>query len=168
MNSGYERKSPQELKARARMNMQTAEQIVPCVAVTEENWAAMIGLQKTQNEMLSEIMERQTKLTTQAELGKMLSQQSEVLMKYTQSCEGLTQEYTEQMAQNVTDFTKQMNTVMKDISTQAGKMSESFSQSLSSEQETVRAFRKRCMLISLIPTVLLILWELIRHIFLLT
>ena len=62
--------------------------------------------------------------------------------------------------------------VIKEISTEAmkqvGKASEQFSQSLSSERETVRTFTKRSIWISLIPTAVLIIWELIRHIFLLT
>lgn len=165
MNSEYEKKSLQELKAKARAEIQTAEHTVPCVTVTEQNWSAMIGLQKTQYKMLSDIMERQMMLTTEASLGKMLTQQNQTLARFIQDCTGLTEDYTEQMTQNMMTFSKQMNTVMSDMSSQAGKMKEQFSQALSSEQAAVKTFRKRSILLSMIPTVALILWELIWHIF---
>jgi hypothetical protein len=65
-------------------------------------------------------------------------------------------------------FTERMSTAAENLSSQVGRASEQFSQSLSSEQETVRAFTKRSIWISLIPTAALIIWELIRHTFLLT
>ena len=78
------------------------------------------------------------------------------------------EQFTEMMEQTVTAYTERMSTAAENLSSQVGKTSEQFSQSLSSEQETVRAFTKRSIWISLIPTAVLIVWELIRHIFLLT
>ena len=97
-----------------------------------------------------------------------MDQQIGILTEYAESSRELTEQFTEMMEQMVTAYTERMSTATENLSSQVGKASEQFSQSLSSEQETVRAFTKRSIWISLIPTAALIIWELIRHIFLLT
>ena len=166
MNSGYERKSPQELKEQARQQIQTAARAEPCIAVNEPNWKAMIGLQKTQTELLSEILESQAQLTTRSELTRILSQQSDTLMKFTENSETITVEFQEQMAENAQAFTEQMNSVMKDMSSQAGKMSEQFLKTLSEAEDRMEKCLNKAFWISLMPTAILIIWELIRHIWL--
>lgn len=166
MNSGYARKSTQELKEQARQQMQTAARAEPCIAVTEPNWKAMIGLQKTQTELLSEILESQAQLTTRSELTRILSQQNDTLMKFTEDAETLTMEYQEQMEQQASAFTEQMNTEMQNMSSQAGKMSEQFLKSLSTAEDKMKKCLTKAFWISLMPTAILIIWELIRHIWL--
>ena len=58
------------------------------------------------------------------------------------------------------------STSMESFQSQVGKASESFSQQLSSEEQTLKRSLKKLILASLIPTILLIIWELIRHIWL--
>lgn len=97
-----------------------------------------------------------------------MDQQIGILTEYAESSREQIEQFTEMMEQTVTAYTERMSTAAENLSSQVGKTSEQFSQSLSSEQETVRAFTKRSIWISLIPTAVLIAWELIRHIFLLT
>ena len=163
MNSEYERKSPQALKEQARQQMQTASRAEPCVAVTEPNWKAMIGLQRTQTDMLTEILEGQSTLTTKAELTRILRQQNETLMKFTEDSETITAEFQEQMAESAQAFTEQTNSEMQNISSQAGRMSELFSQTLSMAEDRMKKCLKKAFWISLAPTAALIIWELIRH-----
>lgn len=118
--------------------------------------------------MLSEIQDSLTKLTTKGELTSYMDQQIGILTEYAESSREQIEQFTEMMEQTVTAYTERMSTAAENLSSQVGKTSEQFSQSLSSEQETVRAFTKRSIWISLIPTAVLIAWELIRHIFLLT
>lgn len=166
MNSGYARKSPQELKEQARQQMQTASRAEPCIAVTEPNWKAMIGLQKTQVDMLTEILESQAQLTTRSDLTRLLRQQNETLMKFTEDTETVTVEFQKQMAENAQEFTEQMNTVTSNMSSQAGKMSEQFLKSLSTAEDKMKKCLTKAFWISLMPTAILIIWELIRHIWL--
>ena len=168
MSSEYGTKSNTELKDTARAHMKKAETAVPCTAVTDVNWKALIAAMSTQIDMLSAIQTSLTELTTKEELTSYMHQQITILTEYAESSRELTEQFTAMMEQTVAASTERMNTATESMCSQVGKASEQFSQSLSSEQETVRAFTKRSMLITLIPTAVLIVWELIRHIFLLT
>lgn len=119
-------------------------------------------------DMLAAIQTSLTELTTKEELISYMERQITILTEYAENSRELTEQFTAMMEQTVTASTERMNTATESMCSQVGKASENFSQSLSSEQETVRAFAKRSMLIGLIPTAVLIVWELIRHIFLLT
>ena len=57
MNSEYGKKSPQELKEQAKKQMQIASKAEPCVAVTEQNWKALISTQTAQIDMLKSILD---------------------------------------------------------------------------------------------------------------
>ena len=168
MSSEYGMKSKEELKGTARAHMQKAETAVPCTAVMDVNWKALIAAMNTQIDMLSAIQKSLTELATKEELTSYMERQIGILTEYAESSQELTEQFTAMMEQTVTASTERMNTVTESMCSQVGKASEQFSQSLYSEQEAVRSFTKRSMLITLIPTAALIIWELIRHIFLLT
>lgn len=167
MSSEYGTRSREELKDTARAHMKKAETAVPCTAVMDVNWKALIAAMNTQIDMLAAIQTSLTELTTKEELTSYMERQIEILTEYAENSRELTEQFTAMMKRTVAASTEKMNTATESMCSQVGKASESFSQSLSSEQETVRAFTKRSMLISLIPTAVLIVWELIRHIFLL-
>ena len=118
--------------------------------------------------LLAAIQKSLTELATKEELTSYMERQIEILTEYAESSRELTEQFTEMMERTVTASTERMSTATENMSSQVGKASEQFSQSLSSERETVRTFTKRSIWISLIPTAVLIIWELIRHIFLLT
>lgn len=168
MSSEYGTKSSMELKDTARAHMKKAEITVPCTAVMDVNWKALIAAMNTQIDMLSAIQTSLTELATKEELASYMERQIEILTEYAESSRELTEQFTAMMERTVAVSTERMNTATESMCSQVGKASEQFSQSLSSEQETVRAFTKRSILITLIPTAVLIIWELIRHIFLLT
>ena len=168
MSSEYGTKSREELKDTARAHMKKAETSVPCTAVMDENWKALIAAMNTQITMLSAIQASLEGLATKKNITSYMNQQIKTLTDYAESSRELTEQFSEMMEQTVTAYTERMSTAAENMSSQVGKVSENFSQSLSSERETVRAFTKRSIWISLIPTAVLIVWELIRHIFLLT
>ena len=168
MSSEYGTKSSTELKDTARAHMKKAETSVPCTAVMDVNWKDLIAAMNTQIDMLAAIQKSLTELATKEELTAYMERQIEILTDYAESCRELTEQFTEMMEQSLTAYTERMSTATESMCSQVGKVSENFSQSLSSEQETVRTFTKRSIWISLIPTAVLIIWELIRHIFLLT
>ena len=165
MSSEYGEKSREDLKGTARAQIKKAETSVPCTAIMDVNWKALIAAMNTQVDMLSEIQESLKTLATKEYITTEMDQQFRIL---TESSREQIEQFTEMMEQTVTAYTERMSTAAENLSSQVGKTSEQFSQSLSSEQETVRAFTKRSIWISLIPTAALIIWELIRHIFLLT
>ena len=56
MNYESERRSLEDLKQQARQQSQAAGKVVPCVTVTEKNWAALLSLQQTQLQLLEQIL----------------------------------------------------------------------------------------------------------------
>ena len=168
MSSEYGTKSSTELKDTARAHMKKAEIAVPCTAVMDVNWKALIAAMNTQIDMLAAIQKSLTELATKEDITSYMDGQITILTEYAESSRELTEQFTEMMERTVAVSTERMSTATESMCSQVGKASESFSQSLSSERETARAFTKRSMRIGLIPTAVLIIWELIRHIFLLT
>ena len=168
MSSEYGTKSQEELKDTARAHMKKAEMSVHCTAITDVNWKALIAAMNTQIDMLAAIQKSLTALATKEDITSYMDGQITILSEYAESSRELTEQFTEMMERTVAASTERMNTATENMCSQAGKASENFSQSLSSEQETVKAFTKRSILIGLIPTAVLIIRELIRHIFLLT
>ena len=65
MSYESERKSLEDLKQQARQQSQAVGKVVPCVSVTEKNWAALLALQQTQLQLLEQILKAQATLATQ-------------------------------------------------------------------------------------------------------
>ena len=168
MNSGSEKKALPELKAQAQRNLDVAKQTEPFVSVPERSWTALIQLQQTQINMLSSIVESLKTLATWNDLSDM---QEELLTQLTAHAEQTEQTLTafqETRQEHAEQIQTATLTSMETFRSQAGKASESFSQQLSSEEQRVKRSVKKLIMASLIPTILLIIWELIRHIWLLT
>ena len=79
MNYESERRSLEELKQQARQQSQAAGKVVPCVTVTEKNWAALLSLQQTQLQLLEQVLEAQATLATQWQMEEFLQSQTEEL-----------------------------------------------------------------------------------------
>ncbi len=157
MNSEYGRRSLNELKQQARQQAQTAEETVPCVAVTEKNWSALLALQKTQTELLLELTAAAQQLATREQMEDYLNSRMQVLEGCAAASAKATGEFQTAMKQSASE-------TVKELSLQAGRISENFSQALSLEQDRMKKFSRRLFWISLIPTAVLVLSELIWHI----
>ena len=68
MNSYTERKSAQNFITETQQKLTVAEKVHPCVAVTEQNWMAMISTQKAQIELLQNIQKTLPTLTTEKDM----------------------------------------------------------------------------------------------------
>ena len=79
MSYESERKSLEELKQQARQQSQAAGKVVPCVTVTEKNWAALLSLQQTQLQLLEQILKAQATLATRWQMEEFLQSQTEEL-----------------------------------------------------------------------------------------
>jgi Zn-dependent M32 family carboxypeptidase len=157
MSSEYGSKSLAELKAQARKQTQEAETAIPCVNLTESNWTALISLQKTQIILLEQISESLKTLTTREELADYMNRQLEILTRDTEQYQDTLTELTQQV-------TEQWKQTSKEMEKQAGSMSGYFSQRLSEARAEMDSHTKMLFRISMIPSLILLLLELVPHI----
>ena len=166
MNSESERKSSETLKAQAKMNLERAAQTATFLAVPEKAWTALIQTQKNQFEMLNMLLEQTKTLATWSDLSDMQEEQLAQLTAHAKQTEQTLTAFQETLQAQAEQIQTATSTSMESFQSQVGKVSESFSQQLSSEEQTAKRSLKKLILASLIPTILLIIWELIRHIWL--
>ena len=157
MSSEYGAKSLAELKAQARKQTQEAEKTIPCVKLTESNWTALISLQKTQIILLEQISESMKTLITREELVDYLNRQLEILTRDTAQYQLTLTELTQQV-------NEQWKQTSKEMEKQAGSMSGNFSQRLSEALTQMDSHTKMLFRISMIPSLILLLLELVPHI----
>lgn len=157
MSSEYGSKSLADLKAQARKQTQEAEKTIPCVNLTESNWTALISLQKTQIILLEQISESLKTLTTRDEMLEYMNRQLEILSRDTEQYQSTLTELTQQV-------TEQWKQTSKEMEKQAGNMSGSFSQKLSEAQTQMDSYTKMLFRISMIPSLILLLLELVPRI----
>ena len=168
MNSSTERKSPQELITQAQQQITTAEKVHPCVAVTEPNWMAMISTQKAQIKLLQDIQNTLPTLTTEEELKAYMDRQLKVLMQYTDQTKEATEQFQRAMETSATELNKSIHQLITDTEKQVGRMKENFSENLSmlrsTAEDKLEKHTNKMFWISLIPSAVLIVLELMRHI----
>ncbi len=183
MNSNYERRSAADLREKQKQMIAQAESVQKTVAVTEPNWQALIAslkmvteieaqileqlmlLAKDQElqESLEEIRRKLAVLVTRGELQGILNRQITTLTQQ----QKLTAEVMEAYRQKILTATEeaQKKIVNMTTSTEAhcGQLSEKFSKAISEEQQSLRTWMQRCLMISAIPSLLLVILELILH-----
>lgn len=157
MSSNFERKSLGELKNQTRQQMQAAQEVVPCVTVTEKNWTAMLGLQQSQIQMLMEIQLAAARLATKEELQTYLDSRVQELENCVRETQAATLDFQKQASQIAT-------VLSEELTSQAGRMSDSFSQNLSLEQDRMKRYSVRLFWVSLIPSAALVILEVILRI----
>ena len=91
-----------------------------------------------------------------------MDQQIDTLTRYSDARRDETAEFQELLTSLATDTENKMTTAAQSITEQVGKANESFSRNMSSEKEAMEAYTKRLNRIALIPTGILVVWELIR------
>lgn len=125
--------------------------------LTESNWTALISLQKTQIILLEQISESLKTLTTRDEMLEYMNRQLEILSRDTEQYQSTLTELTQQV-------TEQWKQTSKEMEKQAGNMSGSFSQKLSEAQTQMDSYTKMLFRISMIPSLILLLLELVPRI----
>lgn len=158
MSSNFERKSLEDLKEQSRRQIKEAAEAVPCLTVTEKNWLALVGLQRTQIQLLIGVQEAAARLATKEELVEHLDQRVQELESCSQEIQSSVQNFHRAMEQSAAEITK-------NLSSQAGRMSESFSRNLSLERERMKKHTDILFWIALIPSAALVILELISRIF---
>ena len=160
-------KSAAEMRAAQREMISKAESVQPTVAVMEPNWRAMIDSQKMQIKTLGEIQEYLDTLTTEKQLLLYMDRQLEILQQDGQASREAMEQYRQTLMREAQNTTSTMQDTMKSMERQAGKMSEEFGRAILREQERMKNTSKKLFWISMIPSLILVVWELTRHIWLL-
>ena len=79
--------------------------------------------------------------------------------------DGSADRYTDEVFGRVSGRNGRISSSAESITEQVGKANESFSRNISSEKETMEAFTKKLTRTALIPTAILVVWEVIRLFF---
>ena len=161
------RKSATEMRAAQRDMISKAEAVQPTVAVMEPNWKAMIDSQKAQVDTLGKILEQLGTLTTEEQLMAHMNMQLRLLKEDGQTSREAMEQYRQMLTREAQNTTTAMQDTMKDMEKAAGKMREEFGKAISQEQERMKNTSKKLFWISMIPSLILVVWELTRHIWLL-
>ena len=161
------RKSATEMRAAQRDMISKAEAVQPTVAVMEPNWKALIESQKAQVKTLVEIQEYLDTLTTEKQLLVYMDRQLEILRQDGQTSGEAMEQYRQTLMREAQNTTSTMQDMMKSMERQVGKMSEEFGKAILQEQERMKHTSKKLFWISMIPSLILVVWELTRHIWLL-
>ena len=161
------KKSAAEMRAAQREMISKAEAVQPTVAVMEPNWKAMIESQKAQVKTLGEIQEHLDTLATEEQMMAHMNMQLQILRSDGKASAEAMEQYRQTMMQEAQNTTSTMQDMMKSMEKAAGKMSEEFGHAISQEQERMKNTSKKLFWISMIPSLILVVWELTRHIWLL-
>lgn len=161
------KKSAAEMRAAQREMISKAESVQPTVAVMEPNWKAMIDSQKAQVDTLGKILEKLGTLATETQLVEYMERQLQILREDGQASLEAIEQYRQTLMREVQNTTSTMQNTMKSLERQAGKMNEEFGRAILQEQERMKNTSKKLFWISLIPSLILVVWEMTRHIWLL-
>ena len=161
------RRSATEMRQAQREMISKAEAVQPTVAVMEPNWRAMIDSQKAQVDTLGKILEKLGTLTTETQLVEYMERQLQILREDGQASREAMEQYRQMLMREVQNTTATMESTMKSLERQAGRMNEEFGKAILQEQERMKNTSKKLFWISMIPSLILVVWELTRHIWLL-
>ena len=168
MSSEYGKKSATEMRQAQKDMISKAESVQPTVAVMEPNWKAMIDSQKAQVKTLGEILEKFDTLTTEERLRAHMDMQLQILRSDGKASVEVMEQYRQTLTLEVKAATLQLKDLSMDLEKQVGRTSEEFGKAILQEQERMKNTSKKLFWISMIPSLILVVWELTRHIWLLT
>lgn len=165
MNSNYERRSAADLREKQKQMIAQAESVQKTVAVTEPNWQALIASLKMVTETEAQILERLNLLATDTDVQATLQNLyyaleirfvdlDVILHEYDKQISGTAQEAEKTITAVAQDAQKKFESVIASTEAHCGQLSEKFSKVISEEQQSLRKWMLRCLLISLIPSVL--------------
>ena len=149
-----------------RQKIIDSAEVQTCVTVTEKNWTALLSTQTAQIELLKTLLDTADTLTTKQELIDYMNQQMDYLTKNYCQAEETLKKFHNTLAKQAEMIQTQTSESVKEWKLQAGKMNEEFSRQLSSEKQTLNKHYLKLTLLSLMPTLVLVIWELVRCIWL--
>ena len=154
MNSNNARRSAADMRTAQKQTIAQAEAVQKTVAVMEPNWNAMISSQKQQVETLAQILELLGQLATEERLITLMQAQIDFLSAHQEAAVDAMQKYQAKAAKATAEAETLMKTAAREMEKRSGQLSEKFSCTLSEQQKKMGKWMLRCLLISLIPSVL--------------
>ena len=161
------KKSAAEMRQSQRDMLTQAENVQRNVTITEQNWNGLINSQKLQVKTMGEILEKLDTLTTEEKLKADMERQLQILREDGQDSREAMEQYRQTLMREAQNTTSTIQDTMKSLERQVGKMSEEFGNAILREQERMKNTSKKLFWISMIPSLILVVWELTRHIWLL-
>ena len=190
MNSTFEQKSTRpsmaEMKAMQQTalsrNIDKAGNLQKAVTLTEENWTGLTGAVELTGQSVLKLQETVGHLLTGEQMDAMLKEQVQMLMEQHRLAVETMQTAVRDLNESsvvhwnrIVEFTEDslretkqaQETALKEFGKQVGRASEDFSSKLSVVIHSVEDSANRVQWRLYLPTVVLVLWELVRHLFLL-
>lgn len=103
-------------------------------------------------------------LTTSEELKMYMDEQLKVLIQYTEQTEETTEQFQTAMETSAEELTGSIKQLITDTERRVGRVSEDFSSKLSLAEEQMQRHMDKMFWASLIPSAILLILELVRHI----
>ena len=190
MNSTFEKNNTKptmaELQAMQKTalnrNIDKAGNIQKAVTLTEENWTGLTGAVELTGQAVLKLQETMEQLPSGERMDSMLKAQVQLVMTehYTaisemqkavrELNESNTRHWT-QVQKSVTDslnaMRQEQTETLKKFEKQVGRASEKYSSELSEVTTSMKRSANRLQWQLYLPTIILVLWELVRHLFLL-
>ena len=168
MSSNCGRQSAADMREQQKKNLAQATAVQPTIAVMEHNGQALIASQKLQVETLAQILDRMMLLATDTDVQATLQNlyytleircvdMAAIMHEYDQQITGSAQAAKEMITAATQEAQKQIQQTTTSTEAHCGQLSEKFSKAISEEQQSLRKWMLRCLLISLIPSVLQII-----------
>ena len=190
MNSTFERSNTRPSMADMKAMQQTAlshnidkaGNIQKAVTLTEENWTGLTNAVELTGQSVLQLQESVEHLLTDEQMDAKLKAQVQALMAQHRTAISEMQLEVQKLTESSTERWKQMENsaertlnrmqrdqevALKEFGKQVGRASEEYSTELSMASDSVKRFASRIQLQMYLPTIILVLWELVRHLFLL-
>ena len=191
MNSTFERNKSQtsmeDLKAMQQKttfarNMEKAGNIQKAVTLTEENWTGLTKAVEQTGQTALELKESMEHLLTGEQMDEKLKAQVQTLLEQHRTAISEMQMAVRELNESsvvhwnrIVEFTEDslratkqaQETALKEFGKQVGRASENYSSELSRATDSVKESVNRIKWQMYLPTIILVLWELVRHLFLL-
>ena len=190
MNSTFERSNTRPIMADMKAMQQTAlsrniekaGNIQKAVTLTEENWIGLTDAVELTGQSVLRLQESVEHLLTDEQMDAKLKAQVQSLMEQHRTSISEMQIAVQELNESSTRHWTQMeNSVertlnrmqrdheaaLKEFGKQVGRASAEYSTELSRASDSVRESASRIPLQMYLPTIILVVWELVRHLFLL-
>ena len=186
MNSTFERSNTRPSMADMKAMQQTAlshnidkaGNIQKAVTLTEENWTGLTNAVELTGQSVLQLQESVEHLLTDEQMDAKLKAQVQALMAQHRTAISEMQLEVQKLTESSTERWKQMENsaertlnrmqrdqevALKEFGKQVGRASEEYSAELSRASDSVKRFARRIQLQMYLPTIILVLWELLRH-----
>lgn len=134
MNSQSGKKSFEDMKD----IMRQAQTPQTYAMITEENWKSLIALLARQTSILEQQQNTLRTMITTEQMAEIMEDQATELQSYIQELEQTAESFNTEVTSQMEIVKDQTRNTMKEISSQAGRMSDDFSNSLSLEKKYMK------------------------------